>query len=403
MNLLILSHRVPFPPNKGEKIRTYHQIEYLKAIGHQVQVICPLEGANDQLYCEQLSEKLDVTCTGIKIGNRKLKMLAGLIKGKALSVANFYDSSLQQKIDEYLARETVDTIICTASSMAEYIFNSSSVNTQTNLVMDFMDLDSDKWRQYAQRSAFPKSWVYQREQKLLAAYELKIAAKFNSCLFISDAEVELFCKNLADNSQVHAIANGIDTSLFKVNLERDYSSAPRLLFTGVMDYLPNVDAVVWFVESVWPQVIEKYPEAQFYIAGMNPNEKVKALDKKQGIVVTGFVEDIMPYYDLATLFIAPFRIARGVQNKVLQAMACGLPVVTTNSGGEGIDYTDSGNLIIANTEDEIFEKIQYCIENPAQSREIGLNAAELIQQGYSWTGKLKMLGKLIESNSKVNS
>ena len=407
MKITYLSHRIPFPPNKGEKIRTFHQIKYLVEQGYDVSVIAPYQDESELAYYDQLKQQFGVTAIGIKLKYKMLRLALGIMTTKPLSVANFYSRRLQKIVDNKLATNEIDVLICTASSMAEYVFKSeyfTSTQAHTRLYMDFMDLDSDKWRQYAAKTAYPQRLIYQREARLMAQYENKTSDLFNACFFITDTETNLFKAQYPQAKNIFSVENGIDTTMFKPSETKNNSKSPILLFTGVMDYSPNIDAVVWFVKHVWPNVIEKWPTAEFYIAGMNPTEKVRALADNKGIKVTGFVEDILPYYHKSTIFVAPFRIARGVQNKVLQAFACGIPVVSSPMGAEGIRCTNEQDILIAKSPEDYFEHIVKLTENPSLMSEISAKALDTIQRLYSWQGVLapfmQIITQALPSNTK---
>jgi sugar transferase (PEP-CTERM/EpsH1 system associated) len=286
--------------------------------------------------------------------------------------------------------------------MAEYIYKSRVFNQlikKPQLLMDFMDLDSDKWRQYAETSNWPMKWVYQREAQILSDYENKVTHDFDTSFFIADAEVELFKSRVKSSGKVLTMGNGMDTDSFVPAASSPKNNAPVMLFTGVMDYKPNIDAVVWFVEHVWQEILQEYPEARFIIAGMNPSSNVKSLEKISGIEVTGFVDDILPYYHQSDYFVAPFRLARGVQNKVLQGFACGLPVISTPMGAEGIDCTKNIDILIASTADEFLSCIKNLDSNFEFRENIRANALTLIHEKYSWEGKLQVLDDVL--NDKV--
>ncbi len=334
-----------------------------------------------------------------KLGNRYLRYLSGLLTRKPLSVTNFYSSKLQKIIDRLIADESFQNIVCTSSSMAEYIFNSSTLfktKKMPKLVMDFMDLDSDKWNQYANSSSIPIRWVYKREAELLSNYEEKICQLFDTSFFISQSEVDLFLEHAECTKKPLAIGNGIDTNYFVPRNQSTLNNNPVFIFTGVMDYKPNIDAVLWFTKHVWPKIIDEYDKPKFIIAGMNPVSEIVVLAKIQGVEVTGYVEDILPYYHRSDIFIAPLRIARGVQNKVLQSFACGIPVVSTTMGAEGIDCTDGQEILIADTAEDFFENIQKLLSNTNIYQSIKDNALELVQNHYSWSGKLSTLSHILE-------
>lgn len=397
MNILFLAQRVPYPPNKGEKIRTFNQIKYL-CNNHKISVCAPLEQSEDISYFQILSQKYCESISYHPLSNKPYRLLKGLLTNKALSVANFYSKELQSKFDALLKEKDLDVVICTSSAMAEYVSKSKSLShlaKKPRLLMDFMDLDSDKWRQYAETSSWPMKWIYQREAKILALYENKVTHDFDTSFFIADAEVELFKSRIKSSGKVLTMGNGMDTDSFVPTVSPPDNEAPVMLFTGVMDYKPNIDAVVWFVDNVWQEILKEYPKAKFIIAGMNPTSNVKALEKSTGIEVTGFVDDILPYYHQADYFVAPFRIARGVQNKVLQAFACGLPVISTSMGAEGIDCVQDEHILIANNEVEFLSAVEKLEIDQMLRDTIKKNALSLIHEHYSWQGKLQVLDEVL--------
>jgi sugar transferase (PEP-CTERM/EpsH1 system associated) len=402
VNILILSHRVPFPPNKGEKIRTFHQIKYLKELGHELHLLAPLESNEELGFFKHLSQLFFESIIYDPLPNKLLRLAKGFLKGKALSVANFYNPIMQNKMDKLLAQQHFDAIICCASSMAEYVFESEILNTldkEPMLIMDFMDVDSDKWGQYKQNSPFLKSWIYSREQRLLASYEARIAKRFDACYLIAQAEVDLFKKNIFQSENIHVLGNGMDCSAFHPASNKVSNSSPVFLFTGVMDYKPNVDAVVWFANSCWQDISDKYPGARFIIAGMTPNNEVLKLSDMQGIEVTGYVDDILPYYHSADIFVAPFRLARGVQNKILQAFSCSLPVVATPMGAEGIMCKQGEDILLALQPEDFLQQIDKLLDSPDLAKSLGENARDLTMKHYSWKGQLTPLINLLLNNS----
>ncbi|MEP1446558.1 MAG: TIGR03087 family PEP-CTERM/XrtA system glycosyltransferase [Paraglaciecola sp.] len=403
MNILILSHRVPFPPNKGEKIRTFHQIQHLSELGHQIHLFSPFEDPAELAYFTALGESLCQSVSATPLKNKVIRLVTGLFKGQPMSVANFYDKTLQHKLDVFLSTNNVDAIVSSASSMAEYIFKSTVLNTLDKkplLIMDFMDVDSDKWSQYQQSSAFPMSSVYAREQKLLARYEKQIVKEFDASYLIAQAEVTLFNQKVIKSDKVHVMGNGLDTSTFYPPNLKQPNPSPVFLFTGVMDYKPNEDAVIWFVKNCWSTITSQHADAKFIIAGMNPSADILKLASDKSIEITGFVDDILPYYHQADIFVAPFRLARGVQNKVLQAFACALPVISTPMGAEGILCQADQDILIATNPDEFVAQANRLIEKAELAKSVGQNALQLIQNHYSWQGQLQPLINLLGTECK---
>ena len=399
MNILFISHRVPYPPNKGEKIRTFNQVKFLSEKGNKVFVCAPLEQTGEIEHFNNLASKYHVDTSYGKLTNKPYRLLKGFFGGKALSIANFASSRLQKNIDNLLNNKKFDVIICTSSAMAEYIYKSNIFNALEKkplLLMDFMDLDSDKWQQYANTASMLMKWIYLREAKILSKYEQQITQDFDTSFFIADAEVALFKTQAESSGKVLTMGNGMNTEVFVPAKEAPKNKEPVFLFTGVMDYKPNIDAVAWFVENVWSGILSKYPLSRFIIAGMNPSAAVKKLESVKGIEVTGFVDDILPYYHQSDYFVAPFRLARGVQNKVLQAFACGLPVISTPMGAEGIDCQKERDILIASTAEEFLSCIVR-LEKEKEFREsIKNNALALIHKHYSWQGKLQVLDDVLQ-------
>jgi sugar transferase (PEP-CTERM/EpsH1 system associated) len=402
ISLVYLAQRFPYPPNKGEKIRTFNQIKHLVEREIKITLFSPKETLDDDPHTLKFQQEYSVTSYQSRLKNKLFRLCEGFFQQASLTVANFHCTELQNKLDLFLLNNNCNAIICTSSAMAEYIYKSKSLIKLSNkplLIMDFMDLDSDKWRQYAKTSNWPMKWVYQREARILANYENQITHDFDCSFFIADAEVELFKSRVKSSGKVLTMGNGMDTASFVPAASIPNNEAPVMLFTGVMDYKPNIDSVVWFVENVWQKILKEYPEARFIIAGMNPTSNVKNLEKISGIKVTGFVDDILPYYHQSDYFIAPFRIARGVQNKVLQGFACGLPVISTPMGAEGIDCTKDIDILIASTADEFLSCIKHLDNNPEFREKIKANALKLIHERYSWEGKLQVLDDVL--NGKV--
>ncbi|EHJ05151.1 TIGR03087 family PEP-CTERM/XrtA system glycosyltransferase [Marinobacter manganoxydans] len=401
MKIVVLSHRIPFPANKGEKIRTFHQIQYLADCGHEITVLAPYEHAEEISYGKALEERLKIKTIMFPLRPKWLRLARGLVTNDALTLSYFYSAGLQKTFDRLVSSGDYDTVLCTGSAMAPYVFRNPELTGRDKpvplrLIMDFMDLDSDKWRQYQASSGLPMKLVYGREARLINRVELRSYQRFDECFFISANEVDLFSMQLPENRKLSVLGNGINTSSFFPVREEDAARKPTFLFTGVMNYKPNEDAVLWFVDVLWERIRAEWPDAEFIIAGMDPSSRIKQLGKLPGITVTGLVEDIVPFYQKADIFVAPFRIARGVQNKILQALACGLPVITTRLGLEGINATPGEDILVADTEQEFFEAIKKILETETLYNSLSLNGAELIQREYSWDSVLQGLARAIE-------
>ncbi|MBJ2129618.1 TIGR03087 family PEP-CTERM/XrtA system glycosyltransferase [Alteromonas sp. IB21] len=391
----VLSQRVPYPPNKGEKLRTYHQIEFLKRWGYEVEVFSLIETEDDKKNAESLSAYLDIAVNTYLLESKLSRYIKAVCKGLPISVGAFYSKALQKVVNQKLKKGS-DTLLLTASSLSHYVFNSPNLSGSTcRLFMDFMDVDSDKWAQYAASSSFPMNHVYKRESAGIKNLEAKTNKMFDECFLIAEEETALFSKKVDDSKPVTVLGNGLDFNAFypanSKTVVTKTISHPHFLFTGVMDYKPNVDAVLWFMKNCWPLIRKGAPNAKFTIAGMNPIEDIKSLNGKVGVEVTGFVDDILPYFHNAHAFVAPFRLARGVQNKVLQAAACKLPIITTPMGGEGIHFANSDAMWIVKDADEFASACLESINDLGLAQTKAEKSYRAIISEYSWEQQLTPL------------
>jgi sugar transferase (PEP-CTERM/EpsH1 system associated) len=263
-------------------------------------------------------------------------------------------------------------------------------------VIDFVDVDSDKWGQYAERKPWPINWVYRREARTLLAYERRIASSFDASTFVSPAEAELFLQLAPECAdRVSYYSNGVDLDYFSPARSYDtpYPSGERVLvFTGAMDYWANVDAVSWFAREVFPAVRAQFSDVRFYIVGSRPTAEVQAL-ANDAIVVTGSVPDIRPYLAHAQLAVAPLRIARGIQNKVLEAMAMAKAVVASPQALEGIEATPGIELLLAPDAAAFIAHIAAQLSQPDET--LGPAAHQQVEQSYSWDGSLQRVDQLL--------
>lgn len=349
-NLLFLAHRIPYPPNKGDKIRSYHLLEYL-ATRYHIYLGTFIDDPQDWQYTGVLDAICAETCyLNLNPLFSKIKSAQGFLTQEALSLPYYKNNAMQAWVDNTLQKHAISKVLIFSSVMAQFIHETDTVE----MLVDFVDVDSDKWRQYAEKKQGLAKWVYQRESTYLLKYEQAIAEKSKMSFFVSEQEAALF-KTLAPTvkEKITHINNGVDTEYFSPdqNLPSPFQSDERtLVFTGAMDYWANVDAVKWFAESVFPQILLQHPTLKFYIVGSKPTKDVTALTLNPNIIVTGAVDDVRPYTLHATLVVAPLRIARGIQNKVLEAMALGKHVVATTPAMEGITYDLSTALTVADDE-----------------------------------------------------
>ena len=399
--LLFLCHRIPFPPDKGEKIRAFRILEHL-ARDYRISLGCFVDDPQDWITADQLSPYCaELKCIDLRPQFTKLRALKGLLTGAPLTVASFANAALGAWVSDQLAREKPQVVFVYSSAMAQFILEKDLGGAK--LVMDFVDVDSDKWRQYAKSTRGPMKWVYQRECKRLLAFDRRVAVKADASILVSDAEAALF-RSLAPESaaKTSGVANGIDCAYFSPahTFPSPFTGAgPHYVFTGTMDYRPNIDAVVWFAENIFPLIRNVNPAATFTIVGNKPAREVQALTKHDHVSVTGRVPDVRPYLSHASVVVAPLRLARGVQNKILEGMAMAKPVVTTPQGLEGIDARDGVHLLVATTEDSFAaQAIEAATPRYAS---LGGAARELMDKSYSWSGRLSTLDGILRSRSNI--
>lgn len=390
--LLLLVHRIPFPPNKGDKIRSYHLLRHL-AGRHEVFLGAFVDDPQDWKY----EAELDRLCRQVKLVDldptrRKLASLAGLLTGEALSVPYYRNAEMQRWVDDVLVSEGVENVVVFSSTMAQFV--SGDRYARLHRIADLCDVDSDKWRQYAEGKRAPVRWVYAREARALLACERRIAQEFDATLFVTQAEAELF-RSLAPEfaAKVGAYDNGVDTDYFdpEPGFESPYADqSPVAVFTGAMDYWANVDAVTWFAAVVWPRVLARVENAKFYIVGSNPGAEVKALGNRPGIWVTGRVPDVRPYLAHADLAVAPLRIARGTQNKVLEALAMAKPIVCTSAAAAGLRIEASAGFRIED-EPSAFAAAILALFGHGPCPE----GRERVTERYSWDANLRVVDELL--------
>jgi sugar transferase (PEP-CTERM/EpsH1 system associated) len=391
MNIFYICHRIPYPPNKGDKIRSFHQIKHLSK-RHTVHLACLIDERDDlehinilKKYCSSIDSEFRDKSTA------RFLAIFSIFSRKPLSVAAFYSKKLKKKITQRLNTEKFDRIIVFSSGMAEYVKNITHIPK----IIDFVDVDSDKWKLYASYQPFPFSQIYQLEAKRLALYEEVVAKVFDHSIFVSEKEATLF-RQRVKNIPISVISNGVDIEYFSPNGDGFHPNEPGIVFTGAMDYFPNIDAVRYFCSEIFPLVRKIIPEVIFYIVGRNPTRQVKALGRLPNIIVTGSVSDVRPYLLKGCVSVAPFRIARGIQNKVLEAMSIGLPVVGTSNAFQGIKATESNGIRIVDKPEAFAEEIIALMSDPGLRHHCSLEARSYVRQYHQWKDQGIILESLLQ-------
>ena len=400
--ILFLAHRIPFPPDRGDKIRSHH---ILKALA-KLAAVHVGTFADDEQDCDPEAE-LALTATTYYIAHRtKLLAIAGiqaLATRRPVSIPAFANSGLHSYVRQTLATRPIATIYAFSSQMAQYI----PADFAGRVVMDFVDVDSAKFEAYADLATQPLKTLYAREGRLLAAYEGEVARRADVTLLVTQEEAALFRARLDPASRIasdiRALSNGLDCNTFSAAFvdpapELARTPGPHLLFTGQMDYPPNVAAVVRFATRIMPAIRDQFGDAQFHIVGRKPSPAVAALDGQAGTRVWGKVEDMRTWLVGADLVVAPLEIARGVQNKVLEAMAMGRPVLASPGAATGIAARNGVEIAIAGDDAEFIARTLALLAAPEDRAALGLAARQFIADHQSWPTMLADLPEIVGIN-----
>ncbi|RME38820.1 MAG: TIGR03087 family PEP-CTERM/XrtA system glycosyltransferase [Planctomycetota bacterium] len=383
MNILYLAHRVPFPPDKGDKIRSYHQLRHLAA-RHRVWCACFADTAEDAGYAAALSEWCEETAV-VRLSRLwgKVRGLRGMAEGRTVT-ESFYDHpAMWAALRRWSARVRFDVVAAFSSSMAPYALSVPA----DRRVVDFCDLDSEKWGAYARSSKGPLGWMYRIEADRLAQRERTWAEAVDAVLLITEQEARPLI-GLVAPGKVRVIGNGVDCPP-SVSAPTVAAAEPVIGFVGAMDYRPNVEAVCWFVQHCWTRVRAAWPRAVFRIVGRSPTRAVRRLARVEGIEVTGAVPDVAPALRGFQVSVAPLRIARGLQNKVLEAMAFARPVVLSPAAAEGIGAEPGRDYLVA-AEPEVFAAaVVDLLRDPVRRERIGSAARAFVQRHHAWPDALR--------------
>jgi sugar transferase (PEP-CTERM/EpsH1 system associated) len=389
--VLFLVHRLPYPPNKGDKVRSYHLLRHLAA-QDEVFLGTFVDDPDDEQHLPAVRALCaEVHAVPLAPGRARLRSLRGLLGGDPLTLPYYADAGLAHWIAGLLRRQRIDRVLVFSSSMAQYAEGFGGP-----VLVDFVDVDSAKWTDYARARRWPLSWIYGREGRTLLAYERRVAARAKHAFFATEKEAALF-RTLAPEcaDRVSGLSNGVDAEFFSPHAARPTpfrSDELPLVFTGAMDYWPNVDAVCWFVREVLPGLRRSWPALRFHIVGRSPVAAVREL-AGPAVSVSGTVPDVRPYLQHAAVVVAPLRLARGIQNKVLEAMAMARPVVAAAACVEAIDVTAGLHLLAATDAQDFVRRIGPLLSDPALAAGLGAAGRARVLEVYGWEALLQGLDR----------
>lgn len=400
LRILMLTHRLPHPPDRGDRIASYHRLRHLAA-SHDV-YLASLTDENIQGESEAVLSEIvqDFAVTRVSPTQRNLRAIKAIFTGKAITPTVFYDALLMRMVEGLHRNKPFDVIYTFCTGMAEYARRILAMHEPAGPgipprpfhILDLVDVDSEKWQGYADNAAGLKRWLYAREARKLRQIEAGSTMPVDAVGVISDAEAKLYQQRISSNVQPTVIGNGVDLEYFK---PLPASAEPIITFVGVLDYPPNVEAVQWFVREVWPTVLEMQPEARCRIVGKRPTEIVRALDATKGVTVVGEVADVRDELARALVVIAPLQQARGVQNKVLEALACARPVVVTPPALEGIDVEPGTHLLCEEDAPAFARAVLKLLSDEALRQQLAGAGRQCVEQRYHWQTRLAAIDKLL--------
>lgn len=389
MKLLILIHRLPCPPDRGAKQRVAAQLSYL-ARRHEVWCAGFLDGgspdpATGRALAELRTRCRDVAAIPLHGPLAAARALGSLCRGGTCTEGYFGCRRLERRVMAWSRSVGFDAVLAFSSGMAPLALRVDAKRR----VLDFDDLDSVKWAELAEKATLPMSWVYRAEAQRLAEKERAWMAAFDASVFVSERETRLI-DDPTLRGRAHVIEAGIPARRGLSDDGRDGNGReairlpdePVVGFLGAMDYAPNVDAVRWFADAIWPSVVGRRPDAQWWIVGRSPTRAVRRLHDGARIHVTGTVAAVEPWLDRMRVCIAPMRVARGVQIKVLMAMASGRPCVVTPAVAEGIPARDGREWIVADGPVAFAKAVVGLLDDGRRAEAMGRDAAAFIARHY---------------------
>lgn len=395
MRILFLCHRFPYPPNRGGKIRPFNMIRHLS--GRHSVVVGSLAHSGEELkegsglaaYCDAVIA--EVVPNSVRWGNA----CRALLSATPSSVAYFWSVRLRQRIEAAARDVGFDAAIVHCAFAAQY---AAGIPAKFRM-LDFGDLDSSKWFDYAQCRSFPLSWGYGLEARKLRRYEKKVAREFHYCTLTTQGELEEF-KSLNLALPYSVIPNGVDSSYFRPNRQGG-GGGPVIVFLGRMDYFPNIDGVSYFIREIWPKIRSTVPTAELRIIGSNPVRAVRKLERMTGVSVTGHVPDVRPYLSDARVSVAPLRMARGTQNKILESMAMGLPVVATPQAAKGIQAMPQKHFLVGENPESFAKWVIEVLQRPDLQESLSEAGRKKVEEVHAWPASMEILDTILARAESV--
>ncbi len=397
MRLLVVTPRVPFPPNKGDKVRTFHVLRHL-AERHRLTVVTLVDQGDDVGdlgVLHSLTEQLLLVDNPLPAALARAGL--ALLRGDSASVGFFGNAAMRRAVEKALAQGRFDAMLVMSSALAQYLPRGAGLRR----IIDVVDVDSEKWRQLAARGRAPMRWVHDVEARRVAALERSLPEVAEAVTFVSREERDFYRSRRASEVAGHVVANGVDSRCFSPFPAPAVDAPPRLLFTGALDYEPNVDALEWFVTEVLPSVREGVAAVRLTAVGHRPSRRVRRLadGHPDMLEVFGSVPAVQPHYEGATLFVAPLRMGRGVKVKVLEAMAMAMPTVGTSIAVEGLTARHGEHLLVADSAADFAASVLTLLGDPPRRARLGRAARRLVEDDYRWETNLAGLEAILAGSA----
>lgn len=375
--VLYLTHRVPYPPDKGDRIRNYH---LLRVLSQSARVW--LASLADEPLSESARQTLPSLCERFAVvplprWRRWLRASWGFLHGRSLSEGVFWEPQLRRLLLEWARQTRFHSAVASASSVAHYL---RDLLPQTPAVIDIMDVDSQKWQDYAQRATGWRRWLYRQESERVRRLEQDLPRWAKSVSLVSQPEAQLY-ESIAGPGTALPATNGVDLDYFH---PLDQPEEPICVFVGALDYPPNVDAVEWFIAEVWPAIRQRHTASEFHIVGRNPPTSLKRLANVPGVRCVGPVEDVRSHLAQAAVVVVPLRLARGVQNKVLEALAMGKATVASPAAITALKVKPGLELLAPSTVEEWQLMISELLDSPSRRRGLGRAARHYVEAHHRW-------------------
>jgi polysaccharide biosynthesis protein PslH len=391
--ILFLAHRIPWPADRGDKIRSHHILKHLCKMA-PVHAGAFADDDRDLGFAGEMGAILASSHVALRTKSRWQAGAQAVLTGQPVSVCSFRSRAMQNWVDRLLVSGRISHIFCFSGQMAQYVPHPFD----GRFIMDFVDVDSAKFESFAAAGNAVMRWINAREARLLGEFEQSVARRANASLFVSQAEADLF-RQRGGAENIAVLGNGIDTAYHDPQARFPKLHAvfpdPLIVFTGQMDYRPNIEAVSDFARHAMPAIRAAHPDTTFAIVGRNPTEAVSALSMLPGVQVTGAVDDVRPWLNAADVVVAPLRTARGVQNKIFEAMAMAKPVVASAAAAEGIDARHGVHLFVETSAAKEAERVIALLHDPALCRTVGHAARSHVTDHYTWATQLSPLDEVM--------